>query len=451
MSAIFSKMTINGIDFKNRILRSSIGGRMSTYDGTVTDVWKNFEKRFADGGVAGIISTTFHVNKARLSPPQYPSIADDKYVPYLAKHIAGIKKDARDCRYIVQIGDPGYTTYTSLFPEAADGQSSSPGFDFGYGYTNRRSAMTTADIDKSINDFSDAAARCQAAGADGIEVTATKGYLVHQFLNPLINHRDDEWGGNADNRFRFLERIVTAIRQRVGTKYLFGIRLSSADLNHSPLPLALLRLPWPPLKRARWIGNDEAQMIDYGKRLAALGVDYLHVVAGYGFPNPRDVPGPFPFDGIKIFFNSNRHLSGKARVRATLFNLVPSLVLRPLLNWGWKYEQGINLPGAIAFKKALPAMPVIANGGFQERSFIEGALQDIDMVSMARALIANPDLVQIFASGKNCPDNPCTHCNLCVGRTVSSPLGCYDVARFNGSLPAMQAQILDWNRPDPAV
>ena len=67
---IFSELWINGVRFKNRLLRSSIGGRMSNYDGTVTDVWKNFEKRFAVGGVSGIISTTFHVNADRLSPLQ---------------------------------------------------------------------------------------------------------------------------------------------------------------------------------------------------------------------------------------------------------------------------------------------------------------------------------------------------------------------------------------------
>ena len=74
--AFDSPYTIKNVWFKNRILRSSVGGRASNYDGTVTDVWKNFEKRFADGNVGGIISTTFHVNKDRVSPLQYPSIAE---------------------------------------------------------------------------------------------------------------------------------------------------------------------------------------------------------------------------------------------------------------------------------------------------------------------------------------------------------------------------------------
>ncbi|MET0168411.1 MAG: NADH:flavin oxidoreductase [Vicinamibacterales bacterium] len=448
-SVIFTPFRIGNVEFKNRILRSSVGGRMSNYDGSVTAVWKNFEKRFADGDVAGIISTTFHVNKDRVSPLQYPSIAEGKFVPYLQKYIAGIKQDKPDCRYIVQIGDPGYTTYSSLFPEAQDAKSSSPGFDLGFGYNNTRTMMSNAEIEQAIVDFADAAQRVGETGADGLEVTATKGYLIHQFLNPGINRRTDEWGGSPDNRFRLLERIVKAVRARIGQDFLFGVRLSAADFNYSPPILSLLRLPWPPFSRERWIGNDETQMLEYAKRLRDLKVDYLHVVAGFGFPNPRDVPGPFPFDEIKMFFSSTRHLSRKAAVRSAVVNTVPAFLLRRLLNLGWKYEQGINLDYAETFK-AVVGLPVIANGGFQKKDFIEGAIESerCDMVSMARALIANPDLLDVFRAGFNLPANECTHCNRCVGRTVTSPLGCYDPQRFP-SVKAMQEQILKWNQPDP--
>jgi hypothetical protein len=77
-------------------------------------------------------------------------------------------------------------------------------------------------------------------------------------------------------------------------------------------------------------------MLEYAKRLRDLHVDFLHVVAGYGFPNPRDTPGPFPFDEIKMFFNSTRHLSGKAVVRSTLVNILPAGVARRILSAGWK-------------------------------------------------------------------------------------------------------------------
>lgn len=438
---IFEPMTINGVRFQNRILRSSVGGRTGNYDGTVTDVWKNFERRFAEGGVGGIISTTFHVNQHRLSPPQYPSIAGPKFVPYLRKYIAAIKAGNR-CKYILQIGDPGYSTYGSLFAEKTDSKSSSCGFDFAFGYNNLRTRMSKPEIEKAIRDFADAAARVQDAGADGVEITITKGYLIHQFLNPAINRRTDRWGGDADRRFELLRQIIAAIRGRVGAGFLLGIRLSGEDLMAKPLALALFRLPWRS-------GNSLAQMVDYAQRLEGE-VDYLHVVAGYGFPNPRDVPGDFPFDEVKMFFNSVRHLSAKAAVRAGLVNVLSPL-LRPLLGLGWIYEEGINLGLARAFKQHV-RLPVIANGGFQRRSTMERALAsgDCDMISMARSLIANPDLPRQFEEGADFPANPCNYCNKCVGRTGTSPLGCYDVRRFE-SRDEMFNQIMEWNRPDPML
>lgn len=455
-------IVINGVEFKNRILRSSVGGRTCNYDGTVTDVWNNFEKRFAEGGIGGIVSTTFHVTSERLSPLQYPSIADGKYVPYLKKFIPAIQNAGGGCRYIVQIGDPGYTTYTSLFSEDSDAVSSSNGFDAAFGYNNMRRMMTPHDIEKSIGQYAEAAARVREAGADGIEITATKGYLIHQFLNPGINRRTDDWGGDKKNRFRFLEEIIKAVRAKIGPDYLLGIRLSGADYNGSPPALSLLRTPWPLLSHERRVGNEQAQMLEYAECLQQLGVDYLHVVSGYGFPNPHDVPGPFPFDEIRMFFDSVRHLSFKAAVRATLVHFPASLLTRPLLSWGWDQKPEVNLPFAKAFKDKL-TLPVIANGGFQHYAGIKDALQNnsCDMVSMARSLIANPQLVNWWNVGKfdpfwklgdsNLVNKPkaCSHCNKCVGRTTTSPLGCYDTRRFE-SQQAMVKQILAWNRADSA-
>jgi 2,4-dienoyl-CoA reductase (NADPH2) len=447
--AIFTPLDIKNVRFENRILRSSVGGRTCNYDGTVTDVWKNFEKAFAVGGAGGIISTTFHVNKDRLSPLQYPSVADDKYVPYLKKYIAQIRGGPYGCKYIVQIGDPGYATYTSLFPEERDAMSSSAGFDFAFGYNNTRRTMPDEEIKKSIAEYAAAARRVKDTGADGVEITATKGYLIHQFLNPGINRRTDQWGGDADRRFLFLAEIIKAVRAAVGPTYMLGVRLSGADLNYSPVLLALARLPSPLLSRERWVGNELPQMLEYAQRLESLGVDYLHVVSGYGFPNPRDVPGEFPFEEIRMFFDSVRHLSFKAAVRAALVHIPPTFVWRWLFNLGWRRRPAVNLDFARAFKNKV-RLPVIANGGFQEKDLIEQAIgaASCDMVSMARALIANPNLPLVFGAGKNAPAIPCSHCNKCVGRTTTGPLGCYDERRF-ASRGEMVDQILGWNRADP--
>jgi 2,4-dienoyl-CoA reductase (NADPH2) len=86
---------------------------------------------------------------------------------------------------------------------------------------------------------------------------------------------------------------------------------------------------------------------------------------------------------------------------------------------------------------------VICTGGFQTASLIAKAItnHDCDAVSMARPLVANNDLVQVFQRGQDRADKPCTYCNRCLVNVVENPLGCYDVSRYP-SRDAMVAQIM---------
>jgi 2,4-dienoyl-CoA reductase (NADPH2) len=114
-------------------------------------------------------------------------------------------------------------------------------------------------------------------------------------------------------------------------------------------------------------------------------------------------------------------------------------------------NEGKNLPNARAIKKAV-TVPVICTGGFQTASVIAKALQagDCDAVSIARPLVANNDLVKIFASGRDRADKPCTYCNRCLVNVVENPLGCYEESRFP-SREAMVAQIMSVFDPPPFV
>lgn len=437
---IFEPFTIKNVTFKNRVLRSSIGGRTSYYDGTVSPAWKNFEKRFAEGGVAGIISATIGINKRRLSPLEYPAISDDKYIKPLRDGIREVQK--LGCRYIMQIGDPGGHTHMSLFSEAEDAKSASSGIDLVYGYRNRIIPMSADEIEQEVQNFVEAARRVREAGCDGLEITASKGYIIQQFLNPATNRRKDAYGGSADKRFRFLRDIITAVRKKIGDDFLLGVRLSAKDFNYLPF-----NVRWPivfPL-RHYFIGNDLAQTLQYGKELEKLGVDYLHIDSGFGFPNPKGNTGTYPVDGYKLFANATRHLSFKANLRATIFNLLPLFMARAIFGMGWKFEAGVNAGFAQQFKQSVK-IPIIANGGFQQRDLIEATLreQKCDLIAIARPLLANPDLLKIFQQGRNMPENPCTFCSRCCTRTAVQPLGCYEPSRF-ASMEEMEAQILQWS------
>jgi 2,4-dienoyl-CoA reductase-like NADH-dependent reductase (Old Yellow Enzyme family) len=439
---IFDAFAINGVTLRSRVLRSSLGGRLAYYDGTPTPAWRNFERRFArpENRLGAIISATIGVDDRRLSPLEYPKIGDSYSLEPLASGVRAVQ--AEGCRYIVQLGDPGGHTHTSLFPEEADGKSASAWTDLYYGYRDRTTPMTLAEIAAEVGAFRAAAARVKQAGADGVEVTASKGYILHQFLNPATNRRRDAYGGSVEKRFRLLQEVVTAVRAAVGKDFLFGVRLSAEDFNWLPLP----NLRWPPVwpPRDYFRGNTLATTLRYGEWLADLGVDYLHIDAGFGFVNPKGSPGPYPFEGLRLFSNSARHLSRKAWWRAFLLNGVPKRFAHVLLGTGWRFVPAANAEFARAFKRRLN-IPIIANGGFQNRDVIEDALQSgaCDLVAIGRPLLANPDLLRHLAV-HNEPPNPCTWCSQCCTRTAVLPLGCYDVTRFKDQAE-MQQQILQWS------
>jgi 2,4-dienoyl-CoA reductase-like NADH-dependent reductase (Old Yellow Enzyme family) len=447
---LFDPFQINNVTFANRVLRSSMGGRTAYYDGTVSPAWVHFEKRFAHGGVAGIISPTISVNEARMSPLEYPSLHDDRFIIPLRDAVREIRsggpRGADGCRYIVQIGDTGGHTHSSLKPQDADRVSSSAFFDTLFGYQMSGRAMSAIEVEKAIKDFTDAAVRVQAAECDGIEVTASKGYLIHQFLNPAVNRRTDQYGGTVDNRFRLLGDIVTAIRKKVGRGFLFGVRLSASDYYRRPFNIRFpLERPWPSWREFRH-GNDLPETTYYARKLEKLGVDYLHIDSGFGFPNPAGSPGDYPDEGFRTFVNAVRFLSRKAGARATLFNLTPTAIRKRLFAYNWYFKPAANAELAAAIRRVVN-IPVIANGGFQDGDVIEGALaaKKCDMVAIARPLLANPDLLEQLRHA-NRPERPCSYCTLCCSHTAVYPLGCYDQRRFK-TQEAMMNQVLAWCSP----
>lgn len=437
---LFEPFEIHGVEFKNRLVRSSIGGRTSFYDGRVSPAWARFEKRFAEAGVAALISPTITVDERRWSPLEYPKISHDRFIAPLRNGIRAVQ--ALGCRYIVQIGDAGSHTQMGLFPQSEDHKTASAGFDLVFGYGNRTLAMSADEIAQVVRNFAAGAARARAAGADGVEIAAHKGYLIQQFLNPATNRRRDAYGGSLENRFRLLHEIVEAVRRAVGEDYLLGVRLAAEDRNSLPV-----NVRWPPVWPPRHFfrGNGFVETLFFGRELAQLGVDYLHITRGFGFPNPFESPGRWPVDEFRLYANATRHLSAKAQARAVLLNALPRPLAAAIFGLGWRFDAESNADAAARFKAEV-GLPVIGNGGFSRRSQIESALSagKCDLVAMARPLLADPTLVRRFAEGVEGSERPCTHCNRCSVGTAIWPLGCYDRSRF-ASQDEMEQQVLWWS------
>ena len=90
-------------------------------------------------------------------------------------------------------------------------------------------AMSTAQIDELLDAFATAAERAERGGLDGIEIQACHGYLLEQFLSPLTNRREDEWGGDAEGRRRFVAAVLRACRERTGPGFSVGVRIGATE------------------------------------------------------------------------------------------------------------------------------------------------------------------------------------------------------------------------------
>ncbi len=281
--------------------------------------------------------------------------------------------------------------------------------------------------------FAAAAARAREAGADGVELQGANGYIITQFLSSAINDRTDDYGGSLQNRARFLLEVVAAVRGKVGGDFFLGVKMNAQD-NHNA---GTFPLDWKS-------GNEVPDAVQIARWLEAAGVDAIHVSTGSTFPHPNNPAGPLNWKYASVPYQSM--LSSGSHVRRNYF-LMRHAALRWILALMWSRRQkfiragrvvpelieGISATDAHKIKQAV-SIPVFCTGGWQHASRIAMALSrgDCDAVTIARPLLANPDLPLRFRAGEDgpAPGKACTYCNKCLVNVIELPIGCFEEARF---------------------
>jgi 2,4-dienoyl-CoA reductase-like NADH-dependent reductase (Old Yellow Enzyme family) len=432
---IFQPLKFRNLTVKNRLFRSNVSGRFDNYDGSGSQARINWEESFARGGVGAIISSFVPVHIRGRILPNYAMIDSDDKIPFW--RAVGEAVHRHDCKFLVQLShggrqrdNPGIENFRRK------GLSSTNSMDTFHGLLCE--AMTVQQIKETIRHFADGARRAREAGLDGVELHASHGYLITQFLSSAINDRRDEYGGSLRNRAAFLLEIIQAIRKEVGTDYHLQAKLNAVDFGNA-------LYPWE--KK----GNTIEEGIQVAKWAEEAGVDAIHTSIGSMFPHPLLPPGGFPPDELNWWYGSMISSGVRGYFNYTMFHF---RILRPIFSLFWgrmKKDHPVEAVSSEYSKeiKKNVSVPIINTGGYQDGRVIRRVINEgyTDAVSIARPLIANRDLPRILESGRDLPDKPCSFCNRCLVNAIANPLGCYDARRFDGDHDAMVAKILEVFHP----
>ena len=340
---LFSPVAIGSLKAKNRILMSAMSINFGVDEnGFVTDQLTRYFVARAKGGAGMMLVGGGGVHPNGVELPGLPALWDDACIPALKKMVAAIAP--YDCRFGIQIMHGGRQSYHDhkVAPSAIPAPALAKG-------TPRE--MTPDEILATIASYGDAARRCRDAGFEFVEVHGAHGYLINQFLAPNSNHRTDAWGGNFDNRIRFMLAVLRDIRDKCGADFPVGIRMNGEDY---------IEGGW---------GLEEA--LKLAPILEKEGATYLHVSAGvYG----------------------SRQLT------------IPSMYV----------NHGCFIHLAEAVKKVV-AIPVIGVGRVKHAELGDRFIREgkCDVMAMGRALIADPELPNKASADALSTVRPCIGC--CLG------------------------------------
>ena len=218
---LFSPWTLGGVPLKNRLAHASILTHFAK-DGKPTQRLLNYLSGRAQGG-AGLIVTEPLAMLSRVPPSNRVHAFHDSSIPALKALVDSVEQ--YDTRLIGQIQDPGRGRHEIGRNDSAIGASALPDY---LSWTVPH-ALSSAEIQGLIDEWSDSCRRLQCAGFSGVEISAGHGHIFHQFLSPHANRREDEFGGDLEGRTLFLLKLLEQIRQACGTPFIIGLKLVAND------------------------------------------------------------------------------------------------------------------------------------------------------------------------------------------------------------------------------
>ncbi|MEU1444381.1 NADH:flavin oxidoreductase/NADH oxidase family protein [Streptomyces mirabilis] len=225
MTSLHDHLTLpNGQVLPNRIMKSALSEALADKRNAPDHRLEQLYRTWSRGGYGLIITGNVMVDRTQLGEPGNVVIEDDRDLAALTRW-AATTKDAGIPTW-VQLNHPGRQSNMLALGHTPVAPSPIP---LNLPGAAKPRELTSAQIENIIERFATAAAVCETAGFAGVQVHGAHGYLVNQFLSPLSNRRDDEWGGDPERRMRFVLEVVRRIRSRVSPGFAVAVKLNSAD------------------------------------------------------------------------------------------------------------------------------------------------------------------------------------------------------------------------------
>lgn len=351
MKLLFEKTNLKNLELKNRFIRSATWEGLAEENGHLNENIYEFYKKLAQGGVGLIVAGYAYISKDEQPNIKMLGIQDDSLIDEYKKLVNIVHEyDAKIALQIVYGGSqnhhPEKDNMEILGPSAVENIVS--------GITPKEA--TKEEIKKIVKLFGDAAVRAKKAGFDAVEIHAAHGHMLSHFLTPYYNRRQDEYGGEIQNRARIIYEVIAEIKERVGEDYPIMIKLNHNDFMEKDM------------------GLTEAEALEVLKRVDELGVDLIEVSGGSA-PSPT--------------FNMGKNL-----------NL--------LENQSYFKEAGEKIAKTIKAKISL-------TGGNKNFSLMEEILNttNIEYFSLSRTLISEPDLINKWKNESKYKPR-CVSCNYCL-------------------------------------
>lgn len=223
MKGIFDNTSINGMDLRNRLVRSATWEGMCGPDGRPTPKLAAYYRELASGGVGLIITGYAFVRPEGKQLPGKMGIHTDDFASDMINLVNEVHaENGKICIQLVHAGgqtDSKNAGRKPLAPSAIKVDQ----------YPEEPEELSLAEIENIIDAFGNAARRAKEYGFDAVQLHAAHGYLISQFLSPHTNRRSDGYGGPVENRCRFMIEVLRRVRHEVGPDFPVLVKLNGSD------------------------------------------------------------------------------------------------------------------------------------------------------------------------------------------------------------------------------